>query len=275
LRTAVLEEASPDAVLRAMDALSRESTRYWTSLRGGTVEVESDMVRYVSDDAVAWASGVSNTKLTGDRVEERIDDTTAFFAARGRPWTWWVEPWTRPVDLAARLASRGFRVGTRIPRLWAVLGDVDRDRGGDAGGLEIRPVDDAESESGWLHAMATGFDQDDRQVRALERMCRVAGTRSGGPWIRLVGSVDGAPVASSGVILLGGLAGVINVSTVPSARRRGIGRAMTVAACEVARARGYRIAVLGTSDMGRGIYERLGFREVGVSVGFVFAGDPS
>jgi ribosomal protein S18 acetylase RimI-like enzyme len=111
-------------------------------------------------------------------------------------------------------------------------------------------------------------------VRALERMCRVAGTGSGGPWIRLAGSLDGAPVASSGLILRGGLASVINVSTVPSARRRGVGRAMTLAACEAAFERGYRIAVLGTSDMARGIYERLGFREMGVSIGFVPEGSP-
>jgi ribosomal protein S18 acetylase RimI-like enzyme len=273
MTTPVVVDASPDAVLRAMDALARESTEYWTSLRGGSVHDDGDLVRYVTDDDVAWASGVFATALTTDLADQRITHTTAFFAARGRPWTWWVEPSTHPPDLAARLASRGFRVGTRIPRLWAALDRLDRSAIG-VPGLEIRRVGDAASESAWLHAMAAGFDQDDRQVRALERMCRVAGTGPRGPWIRLAGSLDGAPVASSGVILLGGLASVINVSTVPSARRRGIGRAMTLAACEAAFEGGFRIAVLGTSDMARGIYERLGFREVGVSVGFVPEGSP-
>ena len=39
---------------------------------------------------------------------------------------------------------------------------------------------------------------------------------------------------------------------------------MTKAAIDHARGLGYHIAVLGTSPLGRGIYERMGFRQVQV-----------
>ncbi len=49
--------------------------------------------------------------------------------------------------------------------------------------------------------------------------------------------------------------------TVPDARRRGIGAAIALAALREARSLGYQAAVLGTSEMARGIYTRLGFRQ--------------
>jgi ribosomal protein S18 acetylase RimI-like enzyme len=272
---AVVTDRSEPSILPAMKVLFRESARHWTVLRGGEVFEDGDMIRLLSEDPLSYASGVIETDVLSSEADARIDETVASFRARGLPWTWWVEPWTRPPDLDARLSARGLRVGTRIPRLAANLRDVLRPGEQGVDGLVIRPVVDRSSEAGWLGAMAAGFDQDDVQVRALERMCRRAATIDDDIWTRFVGSLDGRAVASSGVICLGGLALVINVGTLPDVRRRGIGRAMTIAACAFAMDRGYRVAALGTSDMARGIYERLGFAFVGESVGYVDDGVPA
>ena len=58
------------------------------------------------------------------------------------------------------------------------------------------------------------------------------------------------------------MAGVYNVATVQEARGRGIGRAVTATVLAEAVARGHRLAVLGSSDLGYPVYHRLGFREV-------------
>jgi ribosomal protein S18 acetylase RimI-like enzyme len=80
-------------------------------------------------------------------------------------------------------------------------------------------------------------------------------------WLRFAGWYRGRVAASSGLVLEGGVAGLYNVATLRAYRRRGIGSAMSRAALRRGRELGYRVAVLGTSDVGRGVYERLGFRE--------------
>jgi GNAT superfamily N-acetyltransferase len=77
-----------------------------------------------------------------------------------------------------------------------------------------------------------------------------------------VGVVDDAPVATATLFFTAGVAGLYFVSTVPAMRGRGIGAAISRVALVAARDLGYRVAVLGSSPMGYGVYERLGFREV-------------
>ena len=65
------------------------------------------------------------------------------------------------------------------------------------------------------------------------------------------------------VLLASGVAMVHGVAVVPDVRRKGIGSAITAEALRRVRDdEGYRIAVLQASSLGRGPYERIGFRTV-------------
>ena len=58
-------------------------------------------------------------------------------------------------------------------------------------------------------------------------------------------------------------AGVYNVGTLESHRRRGLGEAMTAYAAELGRAvHGCSIATLQSSAMGLSLYQRMGYRTV-------------
>jgi len=73
--------------------------------------------------------------------------------------------------------------------------------------------------------------------------------------------LDNKPVATSLLFLAAGVAGIYAVSTIPEARRKGIGAFMTQYPLVQARSKGYKIGVLQSSKVGVGVYRSLGFQE--------------
>lgn len=74
-----------------------------------------------------------------------------------------------------------------------------------------------------------------------------------------IGYVGHEPVATSLMIATGRVAGVYWVATLEAHRRRGYAEAMTAAALDAGRSRGCTIGSLQASNMGRPVYERMGF----------------
>jgi GNAT superfamily N-acetyltransferase len=74
--------------------------------------------------------------------------------------------------------------------------------------------------------------------------------------------LEGRPVGATLAIRTGDVGGVYAVETLPEARRRGVGTAVTWACVAAARAWGCRTVVLQASDMGLPVYLAMGFRTV-------------
>jgi len=259
--SSILERLSEEGVRDALEAAAGEGTELWTRWRGGRVYRDPDMLRYVTDEPLFFANGVTRVRLDPGEADRRIEETAAFFEAEGVPWGFGISPLSRPSDLEEILVRHGFRLEEELPRMAAEIERIPM--GGVAlEGVDVQRVEDDVGLAEWVETLARGFGMDEPRRAAMARAVLGAGSEPGGPWVRFMGLLGSRPVATSGVLFAGGLAGIINVATVSDARRRGIGTVMTVAALRCALDRGYRVAVLGTTEMGRRIYERMGFREV-------------
>lgn len=71
---------------------------------------------------------------------------------------------------------------------------------------------------------------------------------------------DGQAVACSLLHMAGDVAGIWQVGTIPEARRKGYGSAITYAALTDAAERGCATSVLIATQMGRPVYEKMGYR---------------
>jgi GNAT superfamily N-acetyltransferase len=264
-------------LFRMIEDHMRAAAIQWTRWRDGEVEDRPEMLLYCSRLPQPWTSGVMGATLRREEVDHAVEETRAWFDARNSPWTWWIGPLTEPLDLARTLEAHGFRREEDIPRFALELDDVELDASGSAE-LAIERVADDRTEAGWLEAMAGAWAEPE-VTDTMRDLSRAAGFDPDGPWARFFGTLNGGPVSSSGLIVAAGVACVIGVATIPEARRRGIGEAMTRAALGEARRRGHRLAILGATEMSRGIYERMGFRFVCDTFGYApepkpEAGDP-
>jgi ribosomal protein S18 acetylase RimI-like enzyme len=214
-----------------------------------------------SAGGLSWTSGngsfpsmiafpVLSPEDAGQRLDELID-----FYLRHPPkgaGCWSLDP-PEPPDLGVRLLARGFQPGWR-PR-WMAL-DLGEARTG--------------------HPLPRGLTITTDNGSSLEGITQlpyaqviiptISLAEMPGQWMRFVARLRGKVVAQSVVFLSGGphgAAGIYHVGVVPRVRHLGIGKAVTLAACRYAQERGYRYAVLNSTDAGRRTYEQLGFVTVG------------
>lgn len=80
----------------------------------------------------------------------------------------------------------------------------------------------------------------------------------------LLGRIDGRPVAAATALETGPIPTLWGIGTLEEYRGRGVGRAITLAACRIVRANGHRMVGLWATPPGQPVYERIGFRTVGL-----------
>ena len=173
----------------------------------------------------------------------------------------WTLDAARSSDLGARLAARGFEWGWRPHWMALDLRRIARDERVPSG-LRVGLVEDEAAWDALDHAelpyYAPGVASHPRVVAYLRSRRRRI-------W-HFAAWLDERPVGqiwlhvSTGRL---GLAGLYGTGVVPAARRQGVGAALTVAACDHARALGCHYATLNATDMGAPVYRRVGFESLG------------
>lgn len=204
-------------------------------------------------------SGVASSRLSKNDLDDTIQNTLNMFKARDvSTFTWWEYPGRESQDLAALLIEQNFAYERGLPGMAVDLMSLPEEVS-TPNDLKIQPVEGKERLEDWVSASfaAYGFPETWKN----DWFDLYAGLGFDLPMRNYVGYLKAEPVATAELYIAGGVAGVYVVGTVPSARRRGIGTAMTLTPLLEARSLGYKIGVLGATPLGEGVYRELGFEE--------------
>jgi GNAT superfamily N-acetyltransferase len=245
-------------------AMDRNMAAYWAPYgRGADCErhEEGGTVWLYTGVATPLFNGVFNPSLDAAGVHAVMKALAERIARRGATAFWWIGPGAKPGDIGALLEQQGVKAVGSVPGMVAQLATID-DREASIPGFEIRKVEGTEMRALWgrIAAIGTGFTE--QAVAQMERIEPTIDDPRYAGQIRYLGFLDGKPVASSALVLDEGLAGIYAVATLPEARKKGIGRAMTLAPLLEARSLGHETGILQASSAGFPIYSKMGFREV-------------
>jgi len=188
--------------------------------------------------------------LTEDPAPELVARLDAFYASHpGGPWMLW-SAWPTP-----DLSSYGMILAGQIPlmvRLPGALPPAPQE-------LRIVEATDAMTLLAFDRAMIHGFPVN--ELRAGDQLTgRLSDPRAlGGPLRFFVGYLGDEPVTCAASLIGEQEVGVYMVATLPQARGKGYGGAVTAAAIASAP---HLPAALQASDDGQPVYARLGFQTV-------------
>jgi ribosomal protein S18 acetylase RimI-like enzyme len=227
---------------------------------GSDLRRDAELDRAIIDLPALPFNGVFRSNLTEREVAPVAAETIALAKARKVPVAWRVTL-TTPPHTAVILESLGWHVAWQTPVMAAELGPIAPRR---VSGVTIEEVT-AKTLADWSRVVAVSFGCPEEYVAGPASYDRDVGEPGETPLRRFLLRNDGEPVASSA--LLPGpagsrLAGIFSVATLEHARGRGFGSIVTQAAMNAARDDGAEVAVLQASEMGRPVYERLGFETV-------------
>jgi ribosomal protein S18 acetylase RimI-like enzyme len=178
--------------------------------------------------------------LTDPSGLERLDAVAAWFAGRGMPWGL-----LAPSDIGLTPPAL-----ERVTVQRVMLRDLEA----------LPPVPeltlrwDAAEDAALVQVAA--FEDPLEQTRAFVTP-KLVNAACG-----VVTAYDGSePVSTATLVVVDGVAAVFGVGTAPPYRRRGLGRALTLAVLHEGRRRGADLAYLNPSDSGEPVYRALGFTD--------------
>jgi GNAT superfamily N-acetyltransferase len=122
----------------------------------------------------------------------------------------------------------------------------------------------------WMALDLAGLTDERSTLRVIDRPSPYPGSLPYGEpgpdppaVLHLAVCTDGRPVGHVVVNPWRGIAGIYSMGVAEAARRRGIGRALVIAACRRARELGCTHAVLNSTDRGESVYRAVGFESLG------------
>ncbi|MEI6797279.1 MAG: GNAT family N-acetyltransferase [Methanomassiliicoccales archaeon] len=218
---------------------------------------EPGMITYATGLPLPMLNGILGAGFSGGELELKIKTAMAPFEEGGLPMMWALGPSTSK-ELDGCLEAQGLTLESVAPGM--ALDLVDLERRPLPPGLDIQVVEDMGSLEACIDITGHVFGIPEDAMGGWGDIIRGYGL--GPPHRWFLGCLDGKPISASLLVQHEKVAGIYNVATLKEARGRGVGSAMTRVPLLSAKDAGYGVAVLEASEMGRPIYEKLGFKKL-------------
>jgi GNAT superfamily N-acetyltransferase len=229
-----------------------ESTAVHLLPQPGYETVVRDELTYIAGPNNAWVL---------DAVEPDVDWTREETRRRGVELIEWWVGWSAPASLAGELLGRGL-VPDDEPVLTGMTCATEPPR---APGVEVRPLETVEQ---YLAAVAVDWDvwnvaAAERERRLRTETARFEANQTAGTVHHWAAYDGGAPVGFGRAIDMAEGAALMGGAVLPSARGRGVYRALVHARWEHAAGRGTPLLVVQAGRMSAPILAGLGFQSHG------------
>ena len=205
-------------------------------------------------------NGVFLAHLTEENVDEKIKENIEYFKELQLPWSWFIGPSSRPLNLQQRIAEYGLTHEHLMPGMAVELESM-KDDFSIPPEFTVKQVRDLGALRDFVHVASNVMNLFKEQSYEFYLYEATAIFDDEIPRYDYVGYLEGVPVSTSILVCSETVAGVNTMCTLPEARGKGIGTEMALVTLREARSLGYKVGVLLSSEMGHGVYKRIGFEE--------------
>ncbi len=254
----VLQDLSAASLTRAIEESLAAFPLILARLPGAEIYDMPDLLWVSTGVPIDSFNGVFRSILDPQRADTQIEEIMQEFRRRQLPMLWQLGPSSQPLDLRQRLLAHGFTHEEDEPGMAVDLLTMN-DEFPTPPGLNIRLVDTMSTLHTWVAVWGFGVPGD--TIPLFQDVHAQLGLGPHLPCRYYLGTFQGKPIATALLFFGAGVAALHSVVTLPEARSKGIGTAMTLAALREACRAGYRVAILTASPYGVRIYHRVGFRK--------------
>ena len=121
----IIEDCSDPTLVETIDISWFEGFRAWSSTPYAEVCEDEFLIRLNLGDPHLY-NGIFLACLSPENLDEKIEESIAYFKKWGLPMRWWVGPTSEPTDLGKHLEARGLVHTGAMPGMAIELDSINQ-----------------------------------------------------------------------------------------------------------------------------------------------------